>query len=217
MQNITARTIPHAYDQLMRLIWHQGTRKVDQRGDETRELKHVFVEITTDDITYPSFGPTTKRYGDDFAEGLIDDNKAWEISDEFDYGYGSRIRNVGAISYIISMLQDEPNTRRAAITMYRSDDPQNAYAHKKEVPCATQFYLDIENGKLNMTLMMRSNDVPGAFKSDVYGFRRLQEHIAEQTNTTVGKYMHYANSAHIIINNDGDFVKEFVKTQVNWS
>ena len=216
MHIIQSRNIPHAYDQLMRLIWHQGTRKIDERGDETRELKHVFIEITTDDITYPSFGPTTVKYGDDFAKGLIDNEVAKYKGENFDYGYGDRIREEGALEYAIYMLQDHPESRRATIPIFHPDDVLHAKCGN-EVPCATQIYLDIEDGKLNMTLMMRSNDGPGAFPSDVYGFRRLQGHIAEQTITTVGKYMHYANNAHIIMNNDGDFVKEFVKTPVNWS
>ena len=216
MHIIQSRNIPHAYDQLMRLIWHQGTRKVDQRGDETRELKHVFVEITTDDTTFPQFGPTTQIFGDDFANGLINDEIAAQKGEDFDYGYGGKMRTDDALQCAIDLLNNMPESRRTVIPMFHPVDMYRALCNS-EVPCATQFYLDIEDDKLNMTLMMRSNDVPGAFPSDVYGFRRLQEHIAEQTNNTVGKYMHYANNAHIIMNNDGDFVKEFVKTPVNWS
>ena len=216
MQNITARTIPHAYDQLMRLIWHQGKTKIDQRGDKIHELKHVWIEITTDNCTYPSFGPTTKRYGDDFAEGLIDNKVAAYKGENFDYGYGDRIREEDALEYAIYMLQENPESRRATIPIFHPYDVRNAKCGN-EVPCATQIYLDIEDDKLNMTLMMRSNDVPGAFKADVYGFRKLQAHIAKEVNVTVGKYFHYANSAHIILANDEDFMKQFIKTKPNWT
>ena len=216
MHTIQSRNITHAYDQLIRLVWSQGRKKIDQRGDETRELKHVFIEITTGDITYPSFGPTSKRYGDDFAEGLIDDTIALQKGIDFDYGYGDRTREGNSLKHAINTLLNNPESRRVVLPIFHAYDMMKAN-EDIEIPCATQAYLDIENGKLNMTLMMRSNDIIGAFPGDAYGFRRLQEHIAEQTITTVGKYMHYANSAHIIMNNDGDFVKEFVKTPVNWS
>ena len=216
MQNITARTIPHAYDQLMRLIWYQGRAKIDQRGDKIRELKHIWVEITTNDCTYPSFGPTTKRYGGDFAEGLINDKKAKAMGKNFDYAYGDRLHHTGTIEYATYMLQNDPETRRAVLPIFWSTDTHAAH-DGHEVPCATQIYLDIEDDELNMTLMMRSNDVVGAFPSDIYGFRKLQAHIAKEVNVAVGKYFHYANSAHIILANDEDFMKQFIKTKPNWT
>ena len=89
----------------------------------------------------------------------------------------------------------------------------------KEVPCATQIYLGIDDmgdGKLTMTLMMRSNDVVGAFPADAYGFRRVQEYIAEQVGVEMGAYRHYIENAHIIHENDAQWVEQHVRTPQRW-
>jgi len=79
-------------------------------------------------------------------------------------------------------IDEMQDTRRAVLNIYKSIDMMKA-SEGKEVPCATQIYLGIVDGSLDMTLMMRSNDVVGAFPADAYGFRRLQEYIAEQVGT----------------------------------
>lgn len=212
---ITRRNIPAAYDALIRTVWWNGKKKTDQRNNTVSELRSVMVEVMQPDITYPDFGPTSKLFGDEFAKGLIDPDIAEEMAFKFDYSYGGRIHGLDALSNCIEMLKLDSDTRRAVLTIYNRADLADSLTGK-EVPCATQIYLGIDDGKLTMTLMMRSNDVVGAFPSDAYGFRRLQEYIAEQVGVEMGAYRHYIENAHIIHENDAQWVEQHVRTPQRW-
>lgn len=210
---IKSRNTTHAYDQIIRYVWWNGNTFVDQRENEIKEVENVSIQITGSTIDYPKFGPTTERYGIDFAEGLIDDAIAYEKFISFQYSYGERIRQKNALENVINLLRIDPVTRRAVLPIF---SPFDTKCFKYEVPCATQIYLRIRDGKLNMDLYMRSNDIVGALPADIYGFRQLQKYIASETNCKIGMYTHVIGSAHIILNHNGDFVRDYVKNSVAW-
>lgn len=195
------RTIEKVYDELIRLVMVCGKNVTDQRRNRVRELKHVWTEITTSDITYPSIGPTSKLFGDNFFNGLLNPDVG-----TFDYTYGERLNLNNNIEEAIYILKENPESRRVVLNIFSSADLGFAMVGN-EVPCATQVYLNVENECLDMTLMMRSNDIISAWPSDVYGFRKLQEHIANELNREIGTFRHYTENAHIILNNDEQFVK----------
>ena len=212
---IKARNIPSAYDTLLRRVWYEGCYITDERGNTIREVEDVCICVSGGKISFPKFGPTTKLFGDDFADGLISNVIAYQKGKDFEYSYGARIRTGNALEEAIAMLRANKSTRRAVLPIYHPDDVRlsnNGY----EVPCATQVYLRIRKGKLNMTMMMRSNDIASAFPSDIYGFMRLQEHIAEILGIEIGSYTQIIGSAHIIMENDGDFIRKYILTQPVW-
>lgn len=209
---IQGRNIPQVYDKLIRTVWTQGRNRIDERNNKIRELKAILIEINTDRISYPGFGPTTIRFGEIFAKGLIDSESALKNGREFEYAYGDRLWQNDLISEAISKLRVDPETRRIVLPIYSNNDLISAVQNIREVPCATQVYLQIADEKLDMTLMMRSNDIVGAFPSDAYGFRKLQEYIANSIGAPIGTYRHYIESAHIITENDQDWVEKFMKT-----
>lgn len=208
---IKGTSLEAVYDTALRFIWTSGNRRVDQRGDVTRETMELITHISTDIIDYPSFGPTNIRYGDNFARGLIDFRTAFQKHLDFDYSYGFNIRLNLALYRAIVQLRDNHGTRRVTIPIYVPNNLEDAQ-NGKEVPCATQMNLSIRDNKLAMYLTMRSNDIAGAYPSDVYGFRCLQKYIAEQVGVEMGTFTHHAQSAHIIEANDADFMLNFMKT-----
>lgn len=212
---IKGRNIPNVYDTLLRKVWTEGRYIIDERGNQIKEVEDVYIHVDTDNITFPNFGPTSKRFGDDFAEGLICDDIAYAKGKAFEYAYGERIRTGNALEEAIVMLRADPSTRRAVLSIYHPDDVRLAN-RGYEVPCATQLYLRIREGKLNMTLMMRSNDIVSAFPSDIYGFMRLQESIAKILGVDLGTYVHIIGSAHVIMENDGDFIRKHILTPRVW-
>ena len=212
---IKSRNIPNAYDTLLRRVWTEGHYIIDQRGNQIKEIEDVMISIDINNITFPNFGPTTKRFGDDFAEGLISDSIAYSKGKVFEYAYGERIRTGNALEEVLTMLKEDSSTRRAVLSIYHPDDVRRAN-NGYEVPCVTQLYLRIRNGKLNMTLMMRSNDIVSAFPSDIYGFMRFQESIAALLKIKIGTYTQFIGSAHIIMNNDGDFIRKHILTPRVW-
>jgi len=207
MIEIKRPSIPSAYEALWKRVWYYGKKDTDERGDAVRVLHYVWVEITSDDLTYPSVCPVHREIAEKFKKGLVDKNEAELIGMEFDYGYGNRIRKRFALASSIEMLMDNPKSRRICIPITEHNDLNAAY-YGREIPCATQVEFEVVDDKLDMVLHMRSNDVLNAFPSDVYGFRHLQEQVSELVDIPMGNYYQYIKNAHIIEHAAQDWIEE---------
>lgn len=203
MYTINKRTLPAVYDNLIRLVWWQGKRLKDQRGDKVRTLKRVCIETPCRNIKYPERAPVSEVLARDFTRNLL----APEGELKHDYTYGHRIHFLDNLDKVIIMLKDHKNTRRAVIPIFWPTDVKS----KHEIPCVTQIMFSVESGKLDMTVTMRSNDVVGAFPSDAYGYMKLQEFVAGEIGLPTGTYCMYINDAHIILANDEQFMERLVR------
>lgn len=213
---ISGINLTTVWDAAIRTIWTSGERVVDQRGNTTREILNMVVHISGTTNDYPERCPCSKIYGDDFADGLINDNSAYEKASAFDYSYGDRIRIDNALYNVIESLRNDSTTRTCVLTIYQNSDTKRAVARSRgesapEVPCATQMYLIIRDGKLHADLMMRSNDYLMAMPSDVFGFRALQAFVADEIGCKIGTYTHFVQSAHIIEENGKDFMDMYMR------
>jgi thymidylate synthase len=54
--------------------------------------------------------------------------------------------------------------------------------------------------KLNMSVMMRSNDLWYGFCNDQYCFSMLQQMVADRLSIGIGTYYHFANNLHLYNN-----------------
>jgi len=57
--------------------------------------------------------------------------------------------------------------------------------------------MQIVDGKLCMSVMMRSNDLWYGFCNDQYCFSELQKLVAKRLKLPIGWYYHYASNMHI--------------------
>ena len=71
---------------------------------------------------------------------------------------------------------------------------------KKNVPCPFTFTVNIIEGKLNLHLIIRSNDMMLGNPHDVAGFGLLQAMLAQELKTGVGKFTVSISHAHIYEN-----------------
>ena len=55
----------------------------------------------------------------------------------------------------------------------------------------------ILDGKLDMSVVMRSNDLWYGFCNDQYQFSTLQMYVADELNLPVGIYYHFAHNLHL--------------------
>lgn len=108
------------------------------------------------------------------------------------YGY-QWIRN-GQLAKCIDQLKDNPNSRQAWISIYDGKEKDD---YKYDTPCTMCVGFDIKNGKLDMTVIMRSNDLIYGFANDQYCFSRLQQMVADHLQLPVGTYTHFAHDLHI--------------------
>ncbi|MDR3222451.1 MAG: thymidylate synthase [Methanobrevibacter sp.] len=203
--------IADGWEQLVKKIMVEGCEINDERGSLTKEILNVVVEIKnplgktskdffnlgnkTSDIlnirvpkSYFWSGDKLKSYSEQF------------ISKErhgFVYTYGNRLRshfdNTDQINQAINRLNQCPESRRAiSITWDQVLDSKS-----EEVPCMILVDFKIRDDKLYTTALWRSHDIYGAWFPNVVGLTYLAQHVAEKTNTELGKITIHSISAHI--------------------
>jgi len=108
--------------------------------------------------------------------------------------YGYQWSRNGQLDYVIKELKRNNNSRRAVLTIYDGKEHLN---YNKDTPCTLSICFNIINNKLNMSVLMRSNDLWFGFCNDQYCFSKLQEMIAYLLDKEIGQYFHYSTNLHI--------------------
>ena len=111
--------------------------------------------------------------------------------------YGYQWERNKQLDYIIEKLKQNPNTRHAAISIY---DGKEHGKYKNDTPCTYAVQFTILKNVLNMTVMMRSNDIWYGFCNDQYCFSMLQKIVSDRLSIDVGNYYHFAHNFHIYNN-----------------
>ena len=108
--------------------------------------------------------------------------------------YGWQWERTSQLDIVIQMLKDNPETRQAAISIY---DGKEISDYEHDTPCTYAVQFTILDNKLNMSVVMRSNDLWYGFCNDQYQFSSLQMLVAEKLNIPVGTYYHFAHNLHL--------------------
>lgn len=106
--------------------------------------------------------------------------------------YGYRISSY--IDLAKSKIEKDLNTRSSVINIYSKQD---MLVETKDIPCTETIQLLLRDGKLNMIVNMRSNDVIWGTPYDVYMFTNLQMILANELGVELGEYYHNAGSFHL--------------------
>ena len=103
------------------------------------------------------------------------------------------------IDSIIKRLKASPNDRRSVLQMW--DPKVDLNRDGVDVPCNTVIYFKVRDGKLNMTVSNRSNDVIcTTFGANVVHMSMLQEYVARSLGVSVGTYYQVSDSFHVYTN-----------------
>ena len=121
-----------------------------------------------------------KRMAD--SKGNVNSNYGWQW-----------LRN-NQIYYVINKLKEKHNTRHAEISIY---DCKEHSTYEKDTPCTYAEQFTILHDKLDMCVVMRSNDLWYGFCNDQYCFSELQKMIAHEVGVEVGVYYHFAHNMHL--------------------
>ena len=108
--------------------------------------------------------------------------------------YGWQWKRSDQLENVIETLKNFPETRQAAISIY---DGKEISKYKHDTPCTYAVQFTILHGKLDMSVLMRSNDLWYGFCNDQYQFSNLQMYVAYQLDIPVGIYYHYAHNLHL--------------------
>jgi len=108
--------------------------------------------------------------------------------------YGYQWERGHQLDKVVQQLKDNPNTRQAAISIY---DGKEINKYRKDTPCTYAVQFTVVDNKLNMCVVMRSNDLWFGFCNDQYQFSKLQEMVSKRTGYDVGTYYHFAHNLHL--------------------
>jgi len=132
---------------------------------------------------YGKIPPIWEKMAD--AEGNVNSNYGWQWD-----------RNK-QIDYVYELLLNQPDTRQAVITIL---DMKEHDKFTYDTPCTYAIQFTIVNGRLDMCVTMRSNDLWYGFCNDQYQFSKLQEMMSEWLEIETGVYYHFAHNMHLYNN-----------------
>ena len=144
-----------------------------------------------------------QQYVMEVLDGILDfmigkGDNVWE------YTYHDRMAD--QFSFVIEELKRDAESRRAVI-----DVRNNSVDMFNDHPaCLQHMHFMIRNGKLDVKVLMRSNDATEATFMNAFAFICLQKRIAEALNVGVGSYTHTANSFHSY-EKDWQLLENYVK------
>ena len=113
---------------------------------------------------------------------------------EVNSNYGYQWKRNDQLENVINILKHGYDTRQAAISIY---DGKEINKYEFDTPCTYSIQFTVVQGKLYMSVYMRSNDLWYGFCNDQYQFASLQEMVAERLNLPVGTYYHHAHNLHL--------------------
>lgn len=108
--------------------------------------------------------------------------------------YGYQWMRSNQLEKVIAMLRSDKDTRKAAISIY---DGKEINSYDNDTPCTYAVQFTKLEGKLNMSVLMRSNDLWYGFCNDQYCFAHLQKMVADRLKMEIGWYYHYAHNLHL--------------------
>ena len=111
--------------------------------------------------------------------------------------YGWQWEREHQLDKVIQMLKVYPYTRQAVLSIY---DGKEISTYRNDTPCTYAVQFTILNDKLEMSVLMRSNDLWFGFCNDQYCFASLQELVADRLSIEVGSYYHFAHNLHLYNN-----------------
>jgi len=116
------------------------------------------------------------------------------VNSNYGYQWKRGYNHKSQLDYVIELLNDNPETRQAAISIY---DGKEHPDYKTDTPCTYAIQFTVLDNKLNISVVMRSNDLWYGFCNDQYQFSNLQLLVAQRTGYDVGTYYHFAHNLHL--------------------
>ena len=143
---------------------------------------------------YLSGSPNIKKLGDLYGKIPAIWKRMADEQGNVNSNYGYQWCRENQLGKVISMLKENPETRQATISIY---DGKEIHKYDHDTPCTYAVQFTILHGRLDMSVLMRSNDLWYGFCNDQYQFSNLQMYVAYQLNLPVGTYYHFAHNLHL--------------------
>ena len=119
----------------------------------------------------------------------------------FNAAYGYRLREhhgYDQISRLVKLFERDPDTRQGVLQIW--DTNRDLNMRSKDIPCNDVLFFKLRNGKLNLTVANRSNDIIwGAYGTNAVQFSMIQEYVAMHIGAEVGTYRQVSDSYHLYL------------------
>lgn len=126
------------------------------------------------------------------ARDFSDDGQTWRGA------YGPRLRNWHGVDQLrenLTLLRQELGSRRAVMSIF---DPALDFIDSKDVPCNNWIHWLVRDGRVNMNVAIRSNDIMWGFSGiNIFEWSVLHELLANWLNVNVGELTFFASSFHL--------------------
>lgn len=132
-------------------------------------------------------GTVTSAYGRRWRDWFVDRSTDGEGAE--------RMGTVDQISELLAKLRADPTDRHGVVMAW---DPEvDLRQRQKNVPCPVMFTVNVIGGRLNLHLVVRSNDMVLGFPTDAAGFAFLLLVLAKELGARPGVYTHSISNAHV--------------------
>lgn len=197
------------YESIINYVLHFGAKRQSRQGP-VRETEDVLIAVDYGPalVGFPGYRhPVGLTEAAQIIAGRYDLAQLEKFAPHFaDYSdgwgaYSSRLRD--QIPALLRELQQNPDTRRAVLAPWDAElDLTNlagrpAGEQHLDHPCTLSLGFRIRDGRLNMTVTMRSNDLWLGAPVDWTMFGVLQATLASCLGCEPGTYVHLAHSLHI--------------------
>ncbi|MBN9405975.1 MAG: thymidylate synthase [Burkholderiales bacterium] len=219
---MTAASIPHPYEDLMRHVQAHGVFKADRTGTGTKsvfghqmrfDLSQGFPLVTTKKVHLKSIIYELLWFlrGDGNARWLQE--RGVTIWDEWakpdgDLGpvYGVQWRSwptpdgghIDQIAQVVQQLKSNPDSRRIIVSAWNvAELPKMALA-----PCHAFFQFYVAEGRLSCQLYQRSADIFLGVPFNIASYALLTHMLAQQCELRVGDFIWTGGDCHIYSNHE---------------
>ena len=163
---------------------------------DIRKWNHFYAESEWQ--WYLSGDPNVEKLGSLYGKIPPIWEKMADAKGEVRSNYGYQWKRGDQLDFAIKKLKDKKDTRHALISIFDGKEANDRYMF--DTPCTCGVHFQVVNEKLNMSVMMRSNDLWYGFPIDQYCFSKLQQMVANEVDIQVGTYYHFATNLHLYEN-----------------
>ena len=132
----------------------------------------------------------------DYVTSLDDEHQIYLDDDGFIYTYSERLQNyndINQLDVIINRLNKNINSNRAIAVTYNPMVDMN----RQDIPCLQLIQALVRNDKLILSVYFRSNDLYGAFPSNMMFLTYLGMKIANELRVQFDYIDYHCSSLHI--------------------
>ena len=132
----------------------------------------------------------------DYVTSLDDEHQIYLDDDGFIYTYSERLQNyndINQLDVIINRLNKNINSNRAIAVTYNPMVDMN----RQDIPCLQLIQALVRNDKLILSVYFRSNDLYGAFPSNMMFLTYLGMKIANELRVQFDYIDYHCSSLHV--------------------